>query len=318
MRLRTYLLGWKLVFDAFSTASAKVRGDYADQLANAQLLPGLMGFTVDVLGHSVGQPLNLDREGLGAPSDIVEYDLSAADAEADERHLHRLLVHVYFLSLTFLPGVFKAWFMACRSKQTTKALNAWTARYFSPMLIDAALDSVAAWSDEQADAGNGGDDDREMTVSVRKKARQVVASYEMDETTMSITLQVPENYPIDKVACLGTNRMLVSEEKWTIWMRITEGVIAFSNGSLVDGLTAFRRNVSSTLKGQTECAICYCFISEDKKIPETRCSTCKHLFHKLCLYKWLSTSSQNTCPLCRNLIGLHYGAKTRRTEPVHP
>ncbi|EPE06523.1 c3hc4 type (ring finger) zinc finger containing protein [Ophiostoma piceae UAMH 11346] len=318
MRLRTYLLGWKLVFDAFSTASSKVRGDYADQLANAQLLPGLMEFTVDVLGHSVGQPLNLDREGLGEPSEIVEYSLSVADSEADERHLHRLLVHVYFLSLKFLPGVFKAWFMTCRSKQTTKALNSWTAKYFSPMLIEAALDSVAKWSDEQVEAGNGGDDDREMTVSVRKKVRQVVASYEMDETTMSITLQVPENYPIDKVECLGTNRMLVSEEKWTIWMRITEGVIAFSNGSLVDGLTAFRRNVSSTLKGQTECAICYCFISEDKKIPETRCSTCKHLFHKLCLYKWLSTSSQNTCPLCRNLIGLHYGSKTRRTEPIHP
>lgn len=310
-RLRSYLLGYKLVYDAFSTATTKLRGQYLEQIAEADLLPGLLEFTVDVLGHTVGQPLNLAQEGLGEPSDIMDYDLSVADLEADERHLHRLLSHVYYLTLKYLPGLFKKWFMTCRSKQTTNALDSWTAKYFSPMLIDAALDEVAKWGEEQAEFGNGGDDDREMAVAVRKTARQVMASFEIDTSDMAITLQVPKNFPIGKVECLGTNRVMVSEEKWKQWTLITEGVIIFSNCSLVEGLVAYRSNVTSMLKGQTECAICYCFVSEDKKGPDIRCQTCKNLFHKYCLYKWLSTSSQNSCPLCRNPIGLHAGGKTR-------
>ena len=60
----------------------------------------------------------------------------------------------------------------------------------------------------------------------------------------------------------------------------------FSNGSLIDGLLAFRRNVQGALKGQTECAICYSIIGTDMKTPDKRCGTCKRLFHGGCLLRW--------------------------------
>lgn len=74
------------------------------------------------------------------------------------------------------------------------------------------------------------------------------------------------------------------------------------NGTIIDGLTTFRRNVVGALKGQTECAICYSIVSTDKKMPDKKCGTCKNAFHRTCLYKWFQTSHQNTCPLCRNPI----------------
>ena len=70
----------------------------------------------------------------------------------------------------------------------------------------------------------------------------------------------------------------------------------------MDGLLAFKRNVNGAMKGQTECAICYSIISSDKRVPDKACGTCKNLFHRSCLYKWFRSSSQNTCPLCRNPI----------------
>jgi hypothetical protein len=91
----------------------------------------------------------------------------------------------------------------------------------------------------------------------------------------------------------------------------TQGVITFSNGSIIDGLQVFKRNIIGALKGQNECAICYSIISTDKRMPDKKCTTCKNLFHRTCLYKWFQTSNQNTCPLCRNPID-YLGADTAK------
>lgn len=83
-------------------------------------------------------------------------------------------------------------------------------------------------------------------------------------------------------------------------VKIKEANNTSQNGSIADGLAAWRRNVTGALKGQTECAICYSIISADKQLPTKKCPTCKHLFHSSCLFKWFKTSNANTCPLCRN------------------
>ena len=81
-------------------------------------------------------------------------------------------------------------------------------------------------------------------------------------------------------------------------------------GSIIDGLTTFRRNAIGAMKGQTECAICYSIVGSDKRLPDKRCGTCRNQFHRTCLYKWFQSSNQNTCPLCRNPID-YLGADTR-------
>ena len=80
------------------------------------------------------------------------------------------------------------------------------------------------------------------------------------------------------------------------------GVVSGGTGSgLIDGLIAFRHNVSAALfKGQSECAICYSVISTDMKTPEKKCATCKNMFHSACLYRWFKSSNSSSCPLCRN------------------
>ncbi|CAK7225973.1 hypothetical protein SCUCBS95973_006046 [Sporothrix curviconia] len=325
--VRGYLLAWQLVFDAFSTASAKVRTDYATHLATGSYAAALLNFAFDVLGHSAARPLNLDREGLAGRASITTYDLASAEASAasDEKHMHRLLVHLYYLLLKYVPGQFKAWYMACRTKQTTVAVEAWTAKYVSALVVEDVLDDVALWAQTQEDdgapttsgggAGGGGGDhdhDHEMVVKTNKRAREVVAGYEVDELMLAIALRLPANYPIDNVSVVGLNRVAVDEKKWQSWLMITQGVIAFSNGSLVEGLATFRRNVLGALRGQTECAICYSIISEEKRVPEKRCGTCKNMFHRSCLYKWFLTSNQNSCPLCRNPISFLGSEKFKR------
>ncbi|OTA93758.1 hypothetical protein M434DRAFT_395290 [Hypoxylon sp. CO27-5] len=309
--IRSYLLSWHLVFDSFKAAAFKVRSDYAENLKTANYIGPLMDFTFDVLGHSAAHPLNLDKANF-TDEHIKEYDVKLAEAETEERNMQWLLIHLYYLVLKYVPSLFKTWYHECRSKQTKIAVAGWMTKYFSPIIISEALDDVSNWGENQEPPAEG---EKELSVKVSRAAREITAGYEVDELQASISIRIPQDYPLEGVTVSGINRVAVNERKWQSWIITTQGVITFSGGSIIDGLTTFRRNIVGAMKGQTECAICYSIISSDKKTPDKRCQTCKNLFHRTCLYKWFQSSNQNTCPLCRNPID-YLGSDRRGTRGV--
>ncbi|KAH9908547.1 hypothetical protein F4778DRAFT_717592 [Xylariomycetidae sp. FL2044] len=306
MAVRSYLLSWCLVFSAFDVASFKVRGDYSEQLKAANLIGPLMELTFDVLGHSAAHPLNLDKAGF-TRDQICRYDVQLAEAEVREHNMQWLMIHIFYLVLKYLPNLFKAWYIDCRSKQTKIAVEGWMTKYFSPIIISDLLDNVAEWARNQEPPA---DDEKDLAVMVSHPAREVLAGYEVDESNASIAIRVPKQYPLEGISVAGVNRVAVNERKWQSWILITQGAITFSGGSIIDGLITFRRNIAGAMKGQSECAICYSIISSDRRMPDKRCQTCRNLFHRTCLYKWFQSSSQNTCPLCRNPID-YLGSDTR-------
>ncbi|AEO60803.1 hypothetical protein MYCTH_98107 [Thermothelomyces thermophilus ATCC 42464] len=290
--IRSYLLAWHLVFDAYSKASFRVRNDYTENLKSGKHLDPLLRFLADVLGHALGRALDLDKEGFTAEH-IRSYSIDLADSEPAERDMNWLLIHLFYLILKYIPGLFKMWYLDCASKQTKNAIQSWMERFFSPLIISDALDEVVEWSSSQ-EAGDG--DTEEIIVKVSKTSREITAGYPVDDDAATISLRVPTSYPLDPVDVVSVKRV--------------------ANCSLVDGLMAFRRNISLALKGQEECAICYSIIAQDKTIPDKKCGTCNHFFHKVCLYKWFQNSGRNTCPLCRN--GIDYlGSDTKRSRPEH-
>ncbi|KAM6478292.1 hypothetical protein HDV62DRAFT_189421 [Trichoderma sp. SZMC 28011] len=305
--IRSYLLSWKLVFDGYSASSFKMRSDFTENLKTGDYISPFLDFMFDVLGHSAAHPLNLEKEQL-TTENIQNYDVKVAQSEPEERNMQWLLVHLFYLTLKYIPGLFKAWYLACRSKQTRIAVEAWTTKYFSPLIISETLDDVQEWVDQQDAPGV---DEQEVLVKISKNAREVIVGYEVDDTQASIVIKVSPNYPIEAVTVTGQESVAVKERTWNSWIMTTQGVITFSGGSVIDGVQILKRNIVGALKGQTECAICYSVIAADKRMPDKRCTTCKNLFHRTCLYKWFQSSSQNTCPLCRNPID-YLGADTQK------
>ncbi|XWS64117.1 hypothetical protein CRYUN_Cryun06bG0159300 [Craigia yunnanensis] len=47
------------------------------------------------------------------------------------------------------------------------------------------------------------------------------------------------------------------------------------------------------------CAVCLSKIEDDDEMRELRCN---HLFHKVCLDRWLGYSHSKTCPICRTFL----------------
>ncbi|GAB1319691.1 E3 ubiquitin-protein ligase listerin [Madurella fahalii] len=310
--IRSYLLAWHLVFDAYSKASFRVRSDYTENLKRGDHLGPLLRFLVDVLGHALARALDLDKEGFTAEH-IRSYRIDVGDTEPAERDMNWLLIHLFYLTLKYIPGLFKMWYLDCPSNQTKITVQSWMQRFFSPLIISDALDEVVEWSSKQ-EVGDA--DTQEIIVKVSKASKEVTAGYPVDDDAATIALRVPESYPLDPVDVVSVKRVAVSEDKWKSWLKATKAVIMFGNCSLVDGLMAFRRNISLALKGQEECAICYSIIAQDKTMPDKRCGTCNHPFHRVCLYKWFQNSGRNTCPLCRNPID-YLGADTKRRRPEH-
>jgi hypothetical protein len=279
-----------LVFDHFDNASFKVKNDYAEQLKEGNYLSALLDFAFSFLGHAHGKPIKFSPK-----DDITNWSQFQYH---DPRFANHLLAHLYTLSLTHLPSLTKSWFVECKSRPIAVSLEAWTEKFISPRVITSALDAVTQWASAQADQ----DPDSPFRVTVNPRAREIYAYYTFDEQTMSMRISLPPAYPLVSASIEGLTRFVVTEQKWQSWLHASRGAITIFNGSLVDALTTFRRNVDGAIKGHTECAICYSIVGPDKKVPDKRCATCKNLFHGGCLFKWFKSSGSSTCPLCRMQI----------------
>ncbi|KAF2746877.1 hypothetical protein M011DRAFT_468163 [Sporormia fimetaria CBS 119925] len=283
LALRGYLLSWLLVFDHFEHASYKVRTDYVEHIKEGDYLPGLLDFAFDFLGHARGKPVDVSK------SDITTY---TPDVELPRRETELLIAHLYYLCLQHIPAQTRSWRMNCKSRAITSYLESWTEKNISPPLISTTLDSVATWASSL--------NEENLTVKVNHRAREITISYLVDEQLMSMRITLPAAFPLANPAVEGLRRVLVTEQKWQAWLRTSQSAITIFDGSIVDAITTFKRNIEGALKGQTECAICYSIVGSDRKLPDKRCGTCKNLFHKSCLFKWFESSNGSTCPLCRN------------------
>ncbi|KAG9683243.1 hypothetical protein KCU95_g18503, partial [Aureobasidium melanogenum] len=259
--LQAYLYSWQLVFDHFANASYQVKSDYVEALREGEYLGHLLELTWELLGHVRGRPVDVSKYDI-RKFDYLDQTGDLEGLSADKR-MHWLLAHLYYQSLMHVPSLTKSQFLAIKSRQTGLAVESWTAKYIAPLLVSASLDSVAQW----ADTVKNDPDYEGWTVKVSPRSREVHFSYLVDEQTMAIVLRLSETYPLASARIEGLNRVAADERKWQSWLRNAQGVIQFSNGNLIDGLTTWKRNVTGALKGQSECAICYSIISGDKQLP---------------------------------------------------
>jgi hypothetical protein len=294
LSLQSYLYSWRLLFDHFANSSYKVKSDYIDQLKDGTYLSGLLSLTLDFLGHTRGKPIDASK------FNVQEYQADLEDSP--ERDVQFLLSHLFYLALTHLPSLVKSYYLDIRSRQTSLAVESWTAKYISPLIIASSLQGVAEWNEKSAKEDP---ENEKWSIKVGMRSKEIHVSYVVDEQTMAIKIVLPDAYPLASAQVVGVSRVAVKEEKWQSWLRNCQGVITFSNGSITDGVSSFRRNVTGALKGQSECAICYSIISGDRQLPQKRCPTCKHMFHASCLFKWFRTSNASTCPLCRNAFNFN-------------
>ncbi|KAK9480305.1 hypothetical protein V1514DRAFT_346298 [Lipomyces japonicus] len=286
--LRGYLYSWILIFEHFNNATFAVKSKYVENLKEGDYVPDLIGFVFESFG--LDQP--------GKPFDVSKISSIQEYRPGESVDSYWLLSHVYYLTLKHVPSIVRKWYSEIRNRQLSIAVENFTQKFFSPLLIDSELTSVQVKVSE----ANVQAHDENMTVKVSKITKEVLAVYVIDDQTMEMAIRVPQTFPLQDVIVDGIKRVGVKENQWRAWLLASQAVITSQNGTIVDALSLFRRNVSLNFEGVTECAICYSILHQDRSLPNKRCQTCKNKFHAGCLYKWFQSANSNSCPLCRQLF----------------
>jgi hypothetical protein len=149
------------------------------------------------------------------------------------------------------------------------------------------------------------EDEEKSTIKIRGmlSTREIVSTYKMKELNMELIIKLPNNYPLGVIDVSSVRRLGVSEQEWRNWLIQLTTYLTHQNGSIMESLQIWKKNVDKKFSGVEECTICYAVIhGTNYQLPKKKCRTCRKLFHSVCLYKWFESSNNSTCPLCRNLF----------------
>ncbi|KAF9139307.1 hypothetical protein BGX30_008106 [Mortierella sp. GBA39] len=324
-----YLLAWKLAFVIFENTTYTVKSRLVEQLRTSSAMNDFLPYLFHLLGIHSASSLVSDSSSTSQTAssasndaqavelfdlsrwDITEYQVVGFDLSSPEIGFPLFAGHLYYTCLANVPSLVRIWWTECKLRQLSIAVESLTERFFSPLLITRELNSLVKAQQAPAQGGNAAaaaalsgvtDDLNELQIKTSKATSEVTASFQIDEATMEIVIRLPTNFPLRQVEVEGLQRVGVKEARWRAWLLAVAGVIAAQNGSLIDALSLFRRNVGLHFEGVEDCTICYSIVSlQDRSLPNKTCKTCKHRFHASCLYKWFRTSNSSSCPLCRTL-----------------
>ncbi|KAK9723285.1 hypothetical protein K7432_002034 [Basidiobolus ranarum] len=284
-----YLLAWMNMYDHFEESSFQVKSHHVDQLREVDALPKLLVVIFELLGLNGNATFDLSKWRVDS------FQVQGLDYQHDFG-LQLLAGHVYFRTLMSTPSLVRSWWIESRNRQLNLLVDTYTEKYFSEMIIQEELQQI------QRDDVKSQLEDDNMGIRI-SRTNDVTATYKIDDTSLEMVIRLPTNFPLRQVDVEGTRRVAVTEARWRSWLLAVTSVIVSQNGSILDALTLFKRNISLHFEGVEDCTICYSVVGViDRSLPTRQCKTCKNKFHSACLFKWFRTSNQSTCPLCRNLF----------------
>lgn len=277
-----YLLIWRLLLFLFKSSEGELRAKYAQYFKTKSSVGRLM----DHLFRLMPQHPDLA---------LIECDeeLTVRRVEENEPNVEIvwLALQVYRGCLEILPALVRSWWLE-QDRKSSNFVDRFTTQYLSNGLIWQQITSAQSKDDASVEG---------ITIKTRPATREVLATYEMAEVTVNMTITLPENFPLGKLEVACDKRVGVSQAQWDRWLLQLNIFLQHQNGSIMEGLRLWKGNIDKKFEGLDDCMICFSVIhGTTLQLPRLSCRTCRKKFHSTCLYKWFSTSQKSSCPLCRN------------------
>ncbi|XP_077487420.1 E3 ubiquitin-protein ligase listerin isoform X1 [Amblyomma americanum] len=280
-----YLLSWLELLTFFGASPAEARSEYASYLQEEGILSSLLQHLFCLM------PSNISLSAKGSTMFTEPVKLSPQE-EFNSAKLQHVACQVYLDTICKLPALVRAWWNS-QNKRVMDHVEKFTSRHVTSVISSREIQAV-----QNADASL-----ENMTVKGRPSAREVVATYTIEEVAIELVVKLPANHPLGVVTIESCRRVGVNQSQWRHWLLQLTTFLTHQNGSILDGLALWKRNVDKRFEGVEECMICfYVLHGATCQLPKLSCRTCKKRFHSACLFKWFSTSNNSTCPLCRNVF----------------
>uniref|UniRef100_A0A131YUS9 E3 ubiquitin-protein ligase listerin n=1 Tax=Rhipicephalus appendiculatus TaxID=34631 RepID=A0A131YUS9_RHIAP len=280
-----YLLSWLELLAFFGASPAEARSEYASYLQEEGLLSSLLQHLFCLM------PSNVSLGSKGNTMFTEPVKLSPQEVFSSTK-LQHVACQVYLDTICKLPALVRAWWNS-QNKRVMDHVEKFTSNHVTSVISSREIQAV-----QNADVSL-----ENMTVKGRPTAREVVATYTIEEVAIELVVKLPANHPLGVVTIDGGRRVGVSQSQWRHWLLQLTTFLTHQNGSILDGLALWKRNVDKRFEGVEECMICfYVLHGATCQLPKLSCRTCKKRFHSACLFKWFNTSNNSTCPLCRNVF----------------
>ena len=297
---RVAWLGWALLFRY--VLALPIESSCRERLVNytreTKAIPSLMR---DIM-RSMPLPESADVESeddLPSSWRGVDWDNPASATQIyDPRFSFEVLM--YAAALRALPASVRAFVSDMKPQRDAKRLEGATSATVSPTLIAAEFKAVSAMT-------FAGDGTGSLTVKPSIATREVLTTYEIDESSLELTVRLPNAYPLAPAELVCAKRVGISEARLRKWMLGISAILKHQNGAVAQALLQWQRNIDAEFAGVEPCPICYAVIHPvDHQKPRLRCRQCSNTFHATCLYTWFRTSSKSSCPLCVTPWGSSY------------
>ncbi|EDW76782.1 uncharacterized protein Dwil_GK19431 [Drosophila willistoni] len=282
----SYLLIWDCVLNACARSPVSLRAVYTNWLNENHYEENFLHFLFRAMPVDI-----LKNHGAKLQSNSVFKELTWSQLKDKELSLERYACHLYTEVLRKLPAVVRKWWNTSQSRQKNFVDNL-TTNYVSTLICSEELKAIA----------NRKEKHENMQVTVHISTREVLAVYAIDEARMELVISLASNYPLGAVKVESGKQIGGRASSRNVGMQLTL-LLTHQNGTIYDGLTMWKNNLDKKFEGVEECYVCYTVIHQDTcQLPKLTCKTCKKKFHGPCLYKWFTTSSKSTCPICRNVF----------------
>ncbi|XP_028277901.1 E3 ubiquitin-protein ligase listerin isoform X2 [Parambassis ranga] len=284
-----YLLAWKLLLTFFKSSPSHLRAHYAQYLRRSCTLNKLLPHLFKLMPENPVYPSQGGEMRETKTFFTENLRLTVDKSDSVKWELPHLACSVYYSTVQDLPAMVRLWWNS-QEKRVSAAVEKFTIKYVSPVLSAQEISSVQT-STQMFDS---------MTVKARSAAREVIATYSVDDIFIELVIQLPQNYPLGSIAVESGRRVGVAVQQWRNWMLQLSTYLTHQNGSIMEGLALWKNNVDKRFEGIEDCMICFSVIhGSNYSLPKKACRTCKKKFHSACLYKWFTSSNKSTCPLCR-------------------
>uniref|UniRef100_A0A4W3IPY0 E3 ubiquitin-protein ligase listerin n=1 Tax=Callorhinchus milii TaxID=7868 RepID=A0A4W3IPY0_CALMI len=286
-----YLLAWKLILVFFKASQSELRVQYATYLRKSKSLHKLLQHLFRLMPENPTIPGQVsDSSSKGTKTLFTEHHtILLQETENLHTELPQLACSVYYSVLEDLPATVRLWWNS-QDKRISSTVDRYTSRYVSHVLSSQEIAAVQTSTQTFTS----------MMVKARPAAREVLATYSVDDIFIELVIQLPTNYPLGSITVESGKRVGVAVQQWRNWMLQLNTFLNLQNGSIMEGLTLWKSNVDKRFEGIEECMICFSVIhGSNCSLPKKACRTCKKKFHSACLYRWFTSSNKSTCPLCR-------------------
>eukprot|EP01025_Chloroclados_australasicus_P006244 TRINITY_DN12028_c1_g1_i1.p2 TRINITY_DN12028_c1_g1~~TRINITY_DN12028_c1_g1_i1.p2 ORF type:complete len:166 (-),score=28.04 TRINITY_DN12028_c1_g1_i1:191-625(-) len=142
-----------------------------------------------------------------------------------------------------------------------------------------------------------------MQIRASENAREVVSSIQVEDGGMSIELYIrlPESYPLKPAKVVFGGKVGIAETKLRKWLLQIDTYLRNHNGTVLEAVSKWKRNIDKEFEGIEECLICYSVVlASNGSLPTMKCRTCAVNYHPSCLYKWFRQSNKSSCPHCQS------------------